>query len=221
MKKIISAQWKILTPFSRKLLYEENLEGVTVLPNDIITNELEKLNFASLECLENRTNSTTYRVRQTGKIFEVKNNKSLSSGELLATYEVKNLAYIVELTEDKIFIERKKYPRFKGYVVTEPAVVKEKVISNKINKMGLQIETKEVEQTVNKLLGTDIFISEWLDITTEQKQSSVIKKGIEFLRKNLIIAFKVDYETFVSDLHFDSNPIQYVTDKIDYTKFLK
>ena len=87
--------------------------------------------------------------------------------------------------------------------------------------MGLQIETKEVEQTVNKLLGTDIFISEWLDITTEQKQSSVIKKGIEFLRKNLIIAFKVDYETFVSDLHFDSNPIQYVTDKIDYTKFLK
>ena len=39
MKKIISAQWKILTPFSRKLLYEENLEGVTVLPNDLIAKD--------------------------------------------------------------------------------------------------------------------------------------------------------------------------------------
>gem|GEM_PF-2556108 len=136
MKKFIHEQhWERLLDRDRKLLYKEVFGGMRTMPNQALDLNLVKLQSATLECLENRTESTIYRIRQTGLVYEIKiepntynifkdyddykertsfGKKTGDLDQLIETFSAKEITYIASENDNKIIIERKQPPRFIG-----------------------------------------------------------------------------------------------------------
>jgi len=172
MKKFIHEQhWERLLDRDRKLLYKEVFGGMTAMPNQALDLNLVKLKSATLECLENRTESTIYRIRQTGVVYEIKIGTNMykffkdyddykentswgkESGNLdqpIELFSTKEITYTASENDNKIIIERKQPPRFIGEY------------NNKL---------KTVE------------IKEWIDHKPKEEDIyRIIKKGNEFLK---------------------------------------
>ena len=93
------------------------------------------LEVATIECLENRTFSTVYRIRQTGEVYQI----TQPNGELfeyddyesyqledpvdnlIESFMAKEPVHIITQIEGDIYIERLKPPRFRAkYVPGDP-----------------------------------------------------------------------------------------------------
>ena len=126
--QIYSHLWHMLTGQEIIDLFNSNFKNVTRQPNTTIAQRLKALEVATLELLENRTESTVYRIWQTGEVFQVcqpdgsyyeyNDYESYLKEEpvdaLITSYTTKDPVHIISEEDGKIFIERKKPPRFKG-----------------------------------------------------------------------------------------------------------
>ena len=72
MEKFIHhGNWNSLDRQQFTHLFAETFDNVTVLPNRVITLDLRTLSTATLECLENRSVSTVYRILPTGVVYQI------------------------------------------------------------------------------------------------------------------------------------------------------
>jgi hypothetical protein len=133
MGQVHSQQWYLLTDKQMADLFHANFKSVTILPNIALIHRLKVLRSATLECLENRTCSTVYRIRQTGMVyqicqsgddpglFEYDSFESYQANnpidELIEAFISKDLVHIIRETEGVLYIERLKFPRFRAKYV--------------------------------------------------------------------------------------------------------
>lgn len=130
MKKFIHHQnWNYLTGEKIVALFDEQFGDVDIQPNIDIVEQLRAMESATLECLEDRTCSTVYRIKQTGvvyqlcqpcgKLFEFDDYESYLDeepiDELVRLFVTKEPVHIAYKEGGKLIIERKQPPRFKGY----------------------------------------------------------------------------------------------------------
>lgn len=129
MKKFIHHQnWHYLTGQQIVDLFNETFSDVQIQPNMAIVLQLKAMEAATLECLEDRTASTIYRIRQTGVVyqlcqpngdlFEYDDYESYQQDEpvdeLVTKFEEDSPVHIVYEKNGKTYIERKQPPRFKA-----------------------------------------------------------------------------------------------------------
>ena len=129
MKKFIHHQnWHYLTGQQIVDLFNETFSDVEIQPNMGIVQQLKDMEVATLECLEDRTASTIYRIRQTGVVyqlcqpngdlFEFDDYESYQQDdtidELVTKFQEDSPVHVAYEKDGKLFIERKHPPRFKA-----------------------------------------------------------------------------------------------------------
>jgi hypothetical protein len=134
MKKFIHSQnWHYLTGEQIVQLFDEHFPDVTIQPNYDMVMQLKALEAATLECLENRTSSTVYRIKQTGVVYHLcQPNGDLFEyddyegyqqdkpvDELIEKYADDEPVHVAYEKDGKLYIERKKHPRLKGVYTPE------------------------------------------------------------------------------------------------------
>lgn len=125
-KQIHSDHWHMLTSQQIVELFNNNFSGVTIAPSEDIVMRCKIMEIATLECLENRTLSTIYRIRQTGEVYqltrprgeilEYDNYESYLAynpiDEPLEIFTSKDPVHVLENINDVLYIKRLKFPRF-------------------------------------------------------------------------------------------------------------
>jgi hypothetical protein len=128
---IFRNDWHLLTSPQIKGLFAEHFTGVTIEPNKDVVIRLKELEVATLELLENRTNSTVYRIRQTDEVFHLDQPYGVSNklnteeyfsqqplDELLTNYVRKEPVFKGDYAGDgKYIIEHLKEPRFRALFI--------------------------------------------------------------------------------------------------------
>lgn len=120
--------WNYLTGQQIVDLFDETFGDVEIQPNMAIVQQLKAMETATLECLENRTGSTVYRIRQKGVVFQLcQPNGDLFEfddledyqqadpvDELVTAYESESPVHVAYEENGRLIIERKHPPRFKA-----------------------------------------------------------------------------------------------------------
>lgn len=110
-------------------LFDEQFGDVEIQPNIDIVEQLRAMESATLECLENRSFSTVYRIKQTGVVYQLCQpdgtlfefddyedyQQAEPVDELVTLFATKEPVHIAYNDGNKLIIERKQPPRFKGY----------------------------------------------------------------------------------------------------------
>lgn len=139
-KRIHHKQWHTLSGSKILDVVKTSVEPITVLPDERILNDLKVLESATLEVLEDRTLSTVYRIRETGRVHHMFTDGRLNVymnydhylsqkpvDSLLIVFPAKDLVFRIfnELGEDVIHegIERLKKPRFTAYYMITDGVI--------------------------------------------------------------------------------------------------
>lgn len=111
--------------------------NITMMPSDIIVKKIMTFGTATLELLENRTESTLFRFRQLDLVYHVFENQTREytsfqqyqntriEDELIKSFEKKAVVFKFIENQDKIIVEYLKYPRFIAeYSTDKEAVIK-------------------------------------------------------------------------------------------------
>lgn len=132
MKGVIFREdWHLLAGPQIEGLFSEHFKDVTIEPNMDIVTRLKDLEIATLEILENRSNSTVYRIRQTDEVFHLDQLSGVmyklntgeyfsqqSLDELLMNYVRKEPVFKGDYAGDgKYIIEHLKEPRFRALFI--------------------------------------------------------------------------------------------------------
>ena len=145
---------------------------VSALPNRGFYEVLREQERATVECLENRTDSTVYRIKELATVYQIfidnrdprvfedfdHYQESLPLDQLLIQFEVPKITFSVDPLKNGSFaVKRNKAPRFVGYYTPE---------------------------AMNSTTGSALVIEEWLDPEPdERKKQSIMKKLDLFLEK--------------------------------------
>jgi len=129
-KEIFRSDWHQLTENRIKGLFNEIFGDNKLQPNKSIVHKLKELRVATLECVENRENSTIYRIKQIDKEYQVsKETKSIMVSDdipeysnkkppdrVISSFEIKPAVHKYITEGEQIYIERLKYPRFRAVI---------------------------------------------------------------------------------------------------------
>jgi hypothetical protein len=160
---IYHSRWHELSSEHIINLFNKYLGGVTALPFPLLS-ELDKLEKATLEVIEDRYDCTVYLIRETGAIYQIMKRgvmygpfwgwvNGLAEDQVKAVYKSKPCVFIISDPENSHLIQRLKSPKFLAHY--DP-------------------KTK------------DIFDVEWIDEEPFQTTSiSVLKKAKFFLQKSV------------------------------------
>lgn len=128
---IFRNDWHLLTSPQIEDLFAEHFTSVTIEPNKDIVTRLKELEIATFEILENRSNSTIYRIRQTDEVFHLNQQNGVTYkfnteeyfsqqpfDELLSNYVRKEPVFKGDYAGDgKYIIEHLKEPRFRALFI--------------------------------------------------------------------------------------------------------
>ncbi len=106
-KNIHHPNWNSLTREEIQSLFTDNFGEVNVKPPKKLVTDLRAMMSSTLECLENRTGSTVYRIWQTGIVYQTFKHEGMveyddyeeykqaeAFDELLIAYDAKQPVYM-------------------------------------------------------------------------------------------------------------------------------
>jgi hypothetical protein len=156
---------------------------ITCFPTADLFKQLRILKLATLEVVENRSEATVYRIRQTGVVYLCRVGEdqamvftshkdylqSPDNSGMLHNFFCKPMAYIIERRGYQTYIHRLKYPRFSGIVDATP------------------VSFVDLDHSDHRYL-YDIEDITWHDHppATEAENRSLSKKTTLFLRSNYL-----------------------------------
>jgi hypothetical protein len=106
---IYHSRWHELSREHIENLFNKYLGDVTAFPFGVLP-ELSKLEKATLEVIEDRTKSTVYLIRETGKTYQLPKVQD----EPRHSYKYKPCVFVISESENSHFIERQKSPKFRA-----------------------------------------------------------------------------------------------------------
>jgi hypothetical protein len=105
---VYHSRWHELSDQHIENLFKKYLGATTVSPFALLP-KLRKLEVATLELIEDRTQSTVYRIRETGQTYTL---PAMLQDEPKTLYKNKPPVFIIRESENSCQIERIKPPRF-------------------------------------------------------------------------------------------------------------
>ena len=183
MKKIIHRyNWNDYNFMAARKIFEQGFgtavhpledgSSITVLPDQRVFEDLRGQERATLECLENRSSSSVFRIKELATVYHVFDDnracrvfedfdqyqESPTLDQLLIQYEVPKITFSVDPQKNGSFlVKRNKAPRFVGYYTPE---------------------------AINSTTGPSFLVEEWIDPEPdENKKQKLMHKLSIFLQK--------------------------------------